>query len=361
MRLFRGPPLCVASLGSDRFRIFSAQAKGAFQCHEISPRVRFALEQSGESRRQVRDALGAGEAKDRHELGAGGLGMVLRQVGEGSAGRRAGATRGELAPVDPVPAAHRLDHPGEIQSSKQASLPAQVAMGLIAEALAQTIQESLTAEEPSMPCLGPRGGRRGSQTGRHEATVGCLRIGPSELAGPGRKQRVVGHPVQAIAAAEIAGAARPYPGLRRRGQAGPDGVEMDVAGQDPEIRLVLDQLGPVAALEEVPAMAVATSPPIGVRREEQLHALGEVGARRLEDQVEVIGQEDKGIQRPSRPPNGAFQASHQPPAVGIVLDDVLPAVTPCHDMIDGIGILDPQSSCHHPIESSCRVSFNKKF
>ena len=41
-----GPSLCVSlcvSLGSDRFRIFSAQAKGAFQCHEISPRVRFAL------------------------------------------------------------------------------------------------------------------------------------------------------------------------------------------------------------------------------------------------------------------------------------------------------------------------------
>ena len=154
-------PVPGVSLGSDRFRIFSAQAKGAFQCQEISPRVRFALEQSGESRRQVRDALGVGEAKERHELGAGDLGMVLRQVGEGSAGRRAGATRGELAPVDPVPAAHRLDHQGEIQSSKQASLPAQVAMGLIAEALAQTIQESLTAEEPSMPCLGPTGGQAG--------------------------------------------------------------------------------------------------------------------------------------------------------------------------------------------------------
>ena len=56
-----------------------------------------------------------------------------------------------------------------------------------------------------------------------------------------------------------------------------------------------------------------------------------------------------------------FASPSQPPAVSIVLDDVLPAVTPCHDMIDGIGILDPQSSCHHPIESSCRVSFNKKF
>ena len=54
-----------------------SQAKGAFQCHEILPRVRFGLEQSGESRRQTRDALGAGEAKDRHELGAGGLGIVL--------------------------------------------------------------------------------------------------------------------------------------------------------------------------------------------------------------------------------------------------------------------------------------------
>ena len=161
----RAPGVCPwgrgLPLGSDRFRIFSAQAKGAFQCQEISPRVRFALEQSGESRRQVRDALGAGEAKDRHELGAGGLGMVLRQVGEGSAGWRAGATRGELAPVDPVPAAHRLDHPGEIQSSKQASLPAQVAVGLIAEVLAQTIQESLTAEEPSNAVPRPTGGQAG--------------------------------------------------------------------------------------------------------------------------------------------------------------------------------------------------------
>ena len=35
------------------------------------------------------------------------------------------------------------------------------------------------------------------------------------------------------------------------------------------IRLVLDQLGPVAALEEVAAMPVVASPPIGIRREEQ--------------------------------------------------------------------------------------------
>ena len=152
------------------------------------------------------DRLGTLSGRERPRIGtsrAGGLGMVLRQVGEGSAGRRAGTTRGELAPVDPVPAAHRLDHPGEIQSSKQASLPAAGAMGL----------PRRCAGDPGIAhCRGaihavprPTGGQAGSQTRCHEATVGCLRIGPSELAGPGRKQRVVGHPVQAIAAAEIAG------------------------------------------------------------------------------------------------------------------------------------------------------------
>ena len=157
----------VWSLGSDRFRIFSAQAKGDFQCQEISPRVRFALEQSGESRRQVRDALGAGEAKDRHELGAGSLGMVLRQVGEGGAGRRAGATRGELAPVDPVPAAHRLDHPGEIQSSKQASLPAQVARGAWGQTEFQVnLKLGLTPRSVQLRLSPPPGMQRRTATSR---------------------------------------------------------------------------------------------------------------------------------------------------------------------------------------------------
>ena len=53
---------------------------------------------------------------------------------------------------------------------------------------------------------------------------------------------------------------------------------MDVAGQDPEIRLVLDQLGPVAALEEVPAMAVATSPPVGYDERNSCMPLARLGA-----------------------------------------------------------------------------------
>ena len=93
--------------------------------------------------------------------------MVLRQVGEGSAGRRAGATRGELAPVNPVPAARRLRSPGRDPILEAGVAPDAGRDGSDRRGMAQTIQESLTAEEPSMPCLGPRGGRRGSQTGRH--------------------------------------------------------------------------------------------------------------------------------------------------------------------------------------------------
>ena len=57
-----------------------------------------------------------------------------------------------------------------------------------------------------------------------------------------------------------------------------------------------------------------------------MHPLGEVGPGRLEDQVKVIGHDDEGVEHPSRSSDGPFQAGQQPLAVGIVLDDVLPAV-----------------------------------
>src|SRR4051812_13367412 len=49
---------------------------------------------------------------------------------------------------------------------------------------------------------------------------------------------------------------------------------------------------------------------------------------RPEDEVKVIGHEDEGVEHPSRSSHGPLQAVHQPLAVGIVLDDVLPAVAP---------------------------------
>ena len=123
----------------------------------------------------------------------------------GQRGPTSGSRAGRVGPGRPRTGCTPPRSPGQDPILEAGVAPGTGRDGSDRQGAGETIQESLTAEEPSMPCLGPRGGRRGSQTGRHEATVGCLRIGPSELAGSGRKQRVVGHPVQAIAAAENPG------------------------------------------------------------------------------------------------------------------------------------------------------------
>ena len=91
-----------------------------------------------------------------------------------------------------------------------------------------------------------------------------------------------------------------------------------------------------------------------------LHPLGEIGTRRFEDQVKVIGQYHETVKHPSRPLDGTFQAYQEPAAIPIVHNDILPTVTPGHDMVDGVGVLDSQSSRHCLIKSAGTLSFNRK-
>ena len=107
-------------------------------------------------------------------------------------------------------------------------------------------------------------------------------------------------------------------------------------------------------------MLVASSPAVGVGREEQLHPLGEIGTRRFEDQVKVIGQNDERVKHPAGPIDGTFQAYQEPAAITIVRDDILPTVTPGHDMVDGVGVLNSQSSRHRLIKPAGTLLFNKK-
>ena len=138
----REPRGSIKSLwGQTDFEFSPLRPRAQFRCQEISPRVRFALERSGETRRQVRDALGAGEAKDRHEPGAGGLGMVLRQVGEGGAGRRAGAGRGVT--VDPYRLRTPPRSPGRDPILGTGVAPGEGRDGSDRRGAGETIQESL--------------------------------------------------------------------------------------------------------------------------------------------------------------------------------------------------------------------------
>lgn len=124
---------------------------------------------------------------------------------------------------------------------------------------------------------------------------------------------------------------------------------MNVAGEDPEIGLVLDQFRPIASLEEMPAEPMAVGPPVGIGREQQLHTFGEVGSGRFEHQMEMIGHQDEGIEDPPRTLNCLLQTADEPLPVRVVANDVLPGIAAGHDVVNRISILDTKAARHETI------------
>ena len=123
-------------------------------------------------------------------------------------------------------------------------------------------------------------------------------------------------------------------------KAGADGIEMHVPRDGPEVCLILNQLGPVSALEHVTAEVVPSCRGVGVRRQEALHASRQVGLGRLQHQVQMIGQDHEREDLPRRAVDAPRQLIHEPLAVVVVADDVLAAVSTGHDMVDRAGVLD---------------------
>ena len=78
-----------------------------------------------------------------------------------------------------------------------------------------------------------------------------------------------------------------------------DRIEVDIPADGPIVALILDEFGPVPSLEQVPDSTMSSSMPDGIRREELLHAPRKIGARRLEEQVQVVLHEYEGEQFPA--------------------------------------------------------------
>ena len=123
-------------------------------------------------------------------------------------------------------------------------------------------------------------------------------------------------------------------------QASPDGVEMDITRDRPEVGLILDQLGAIAALEDVAGEAMASGPGVGIRGEQHLHAPGEVGLRGLDDDMKVVGHQDEGVDPPGAADRGAGEVVAEAGPVVVVADDILSAVAAGHEVVDGAGILE---------------------
>jgi hypothetical protein len=119
---------------------------------------------------------------------------------------------------------------------------------------------------------------------------------------------------------------------------------MDVSADGPVIALVLDELGLVPALEQVPQPA--PSSPEGIARQEELHPCGEVGPWGLHQEVEEVAEQDEPQEFPIGAADGAFQVVDESLAVAIVVDDVLACVAASHDVIDGAFVFDAVSAWH---------------
>ena len=100
------------------------------------------------------------------------------------------------------------------------------------------------------------------------------------------------------------------------------------------------------------AEAVPTSPCVGVRGEEALHAAVQVRLRGLENEVEVVGLEDEGMDLPGTAAHGAAEVVLEPPAVVVVAGAVLPPMAAGHDVVNRAAILDAKSSWHPSLLTS---------
>jgi hypothetical protein len=91
--------------------------------------------------------------------------------------------------------------------------------------------------------------------------------------------------------------------------------------------------------------------PVVVSGDEVLHAPRQVGLRRTEEEVEVVGHEHETQQVPTEPPDRLLQSLEQPLLVTLVLEDGSPEVATGHHVMDSAGIFDPQRSGHGPLLS----------
>jgi len=116
-------------------------------------------------------------------------------------------------------------------------------------------------------------------------------------------------------------------------QLGANRVEMGVANQFKEIRILLNHYAFVAVLEEVTFSIVAPIVPDSVSRHETTHHSGKKHYTGANKEMKVIGHQAPGKQLHLTLGHHLGKASEELIAVPGVPKDVLPLDAPCHHMV----------------------------
>jgi hypothetical protein len=109
-----------------------------------------------------------------------------------------------------------------------------------------------------------------------------------------------------------------------RDDLGAEGIQMEVADQFQEVRLLLHHDGLVPVLEEVPDALMAAVEGPGVAGEQRPHAPGQGAGPRPNEEVRMIREERPGIDGEGAGCRQRGQAGHELGAVGVVPEDGTP-------------------------------------
>jgi hypothetical protein len=67
---------------------------------------------------------------------------------------------------------------------------------------------------------------------------------------------------------------------------------------------------------------------------------------RLQHDMKVVGHDGECVNAPGTPDGGSTEVVHEPIAVDVIAHDILTAVAAGHNVVDGIRVLEPQTSWH---------------
>ena len=93
--------------------------------------------------------------------------------------------------------------------------------------------------------------------------------------------------------------------------------------------------------------------PAGVSAQKPFHSCDQIGLRRLNHQMKMIGHQTIRMHLPARLEAGLAQCAQESLAVGVILEDRLTAIPSVEDVIKGSRILDSQLARHerNPLNS----------
>ena len=147
-------------------------------------------------------------------------------------------------------------------------------------------------------------------------------------------------------AADVARIAAPLPVFRPWSQPCPHRIQMHIAADFEPVAFGFDQNRFETALEKMARAAVPGVEVAGVPADEIVHPGRQVGLLGLQEEVEMVVQQGEGEHPPTISSGRALQAAQPRVAIAVVTDDRPPLDAPRGDVVDGVGKLDAQRSCH---------------